>query len=162
MLLMSRNVTRITYTPAGEAVVERWNSKSFLRSTTLCERQSRLLGSMPFTSLNRVRTGRQLAPTGAWQHRIGLPEGALMGLRLNILTDLSNPDPHFDIRLQLSTHQPASPCAGERALSKNGSENPRIICGARHYGSWSASYADALSPANQSQGSNTINAFARA
>ena len=117
---------------------------------------------MPLSSLNRIEIDRQLAPLGAWQHWIGLPEGALKGLRLNILTDLSNPDPHIDIRFTLSTHQPASPCAGERARKANGSMTPHVSRGARYYGRWSASNADALSPANGSQISKPDDAFARA
>ena len=38
---------------------------------------------MPLSSLNRIEIDRQLAPLGAWQHGIGLPEGALTEPRLN-------------------------------------------------------------------------------
>ena len=85
--------------------------------TTLCERQSEK-GSMPFSSLNRLRMDRQIASNGAWQRGTGLPEGASFWFRLNGFTSLSNPPRSFDIEPGTLARRPVSPCTGSpRALS---------------------------------------------
>lgn len=55
--------------------------------------RARARGSMPFSSLNQVRSDLQAVTSGAWQRWIGLPEGALLWPRSGELTSLSRSHP---------------------------------------------------------------------
>ncbi len=83
-------------------------------STTLCERQSENKGSMPFSSLNRVRLDRQMAMSDAWQRWTELPEGASLLLRFDGFTSLSNPPRSFDIEPGTLARRSESPSAERR------------------------------------------------
>ena len=52
--------------------------------------RARARGRMPFSSLDQVRLNLPTATSGAWQRRIGLPEGALFWPRPGKLTTLSD------------------------------------------------------------------------
>jgi hypothetical protein len=66
---------------------------------------------MPFSSLNRIQTDRQMASSGAWQQRTGLPEGASLWFRLGAFTSPSNLSRYFDVDYPTLACRPASPCA---------------------------------------------------
>ena len=91
MLLLPRSVTRIAYHHRCKSLQRAAFPQKLRSSTTWCERQRTSGGSMPTSSLNRFLSDRQTASNGARQRRIGLPEGALLGLRLKRLMFLSNP-----------------------------------------------------------------------
>ena len=131
MLQIRRSVTRITYIETCEALRGCPNPPGSSDSATLCERQSRLQGSMPFISLNRTLSGRPMVWTGAWQQGIALPEGASPKPRFNHLDRLSHPYPHFDIKMPLFARPKAGPWAEARA--RRGLDRRRPL------GRWSAS-----------------------
>jgi hypothetical protein len=113
-------------------------------STTRCERQSEIKGSMPFSSLDRPPAGRQMASSGAWQRWIGLPEGASIGSRLNILTCLSETLRSFATYTTSFARLSASPRADS---SCNGVYRRRTLpslAGVRKIGRWSASCRSAI------------------
>lgn len=116
--------------------------------TTLCERQSEIKGSMPFSSLDRFRTDRQMVSSGAWQRWTGLPEGASFLPRLRSFTSLSNPPRRFDIEPETLARRPVSPCAGRsRALCRHrGTRSVERVGGYLEDG---VPHAEALSPAKQ-------------
>ena len=116
--------------------------------TTLCERQSENQGSMPFSSLDRFRTDRQMASNGAWQRWTGLPEGAPFWSRLNDFTDLSNPSRTFDVDILTLARRSASPCT-ERLRALPRQRSPRCYRRGRGYLEDGVPHAEALSPANR-------------
>jgi hypothetical protein len=115
--------------------------------TTLCERQSEK-GSMPFSSLNRLRMDRQMASNDAWQRGTGLPEGASFWFRLNGFTSLSNPPRRFDIEPETFSRRSERPSAERsRALSRyRGTRSFERVGGYLEDG---VPHAEALSPANR-------------
>lgn len=144
MLLISRIALRIAYLDD----VKRCGAEHASASTTLCERRSENQGSMPFSSLNRFRTDRQMALSGAWQRWTELPEGASLWLRLHGFTSLSNPPRYFDIGSETLARRPVSPSAGRsRALSRyRRTRSTERVGGHLEDG---VPHAEALSPTNR-------------
>src|SRR6187402_2400524 len=74
---------------------------------------------MPVSSLDRIRTDRQMALNDAWQRWTELPEGASFLPRLDSFTSLSNPPCHIDVELVKLARRSVSPSAERpRALSR--------------------------------------------
>jgi hypothetical protein len=161
MLQGSRTVTRITYCELGEALSSRSFSQGEHGSTTLCERQSESSGSMPFSSLNRVRLDRQMVARGAWQQWTELPEGARCEPRRHDFTYPSKPPRTFQAKRNSSVRRSASPCAARpRVLALLGT--PRVIslgCGQLEDG---VPHAEALSPANRNHKPHGLSSRTRA
>ena len=68
-------------------------------------------GSMPTFSLDRILSDRQMALSGAWQRRMGLPEGASLEPRLHTAHVSIQPFPHFSSAPHSSAQASASPRA---------------------------------------------------
>lgn len=103
---------------------------------------------MPFSSLNRIQTDRQMASNGAWQRWTGLPEGASFVSRLHDFTSLSNPPRPVDTEPGTLARRSVSPSAGRaRALSR--CRKIRSIERMGGYLEDGVPHAEALSPANR-------------
>lgn len=110
----------------------------------MCERQSENKGSMPSSTLNWVLRGQQSTSNGAWQRWMGLPEGASIKSRLNILICLSETLRSFVIYNAPFVRTSASPRAD---TSCDGVYRRRLLpdlAGMRNFGRWSASCRSAV------------------
>lgn len=116
-----------------------------LTSATQCERQSENLGSMPFSSLSRIRPDRLMTSNGAWQQWTGLPEGASSEFVPDTFTNLSNPSRYFTAELQTLARHSASPCA-ERSRALHRPRRPRSQGRGCGYFEDGVPHAEALSP----------------
>ena len=110
----------------------------------MCERQSENTGSMPSSTLNWAPRGQQLTSNGAWQRWMGLPEGASIKYRLNILMCLSETLRSFVTHNSSFARTSASPRAD---TSCNNVYRRRTLpdwAGVRNFGRWSASCRSAV------------------
>jgi hypothetical protein len=102
---------------------------------------------MPFSSLNQVQMDLPTATSGAWQRRIGLPEGALFRPRPGELTTLSGHLPQTQsVRNSFVPGQRARVLADRShsaTVGKSGLRRP--VCGQYEDG---VPHAEALYPFN--------------
>lgn len=106
MLLISRIVTRITYTLKCEALGLRLWFQSMMPNH--CASVGASIRAMPSSSLNWIRTDQQTVMAGAWQRWTGLPQGAPSGPGSSTSRPCSTPSAH-------SVPCMLRPCDGQRA-----------------------------------------------
>ena len=110
----------------------------------MCERQSENSGSMPLSTLNWAVSGQQLTSNGAWQRWMGLPEGASIKFRLNILMCLSETLRSFVTHNSSFARTSASPRADTSCYDVHRRRTLPDWAGVRNFGRWSASCRSAV------------------
>jgi hypothetical protein len=104
---------------------------------------------MPFSSLNRIQSDRQMASSGAWQQRTGLPEGASLWFRLGAFTSPSNLSRYFDVDYPTLACRPASPCAERVRAFRPTTKTTLPMRRGRGHLEDGVPHAEALSPASR-------------
>lgn len=104
---------------------------------------------MPFSSLNRILKGRQMAMNGAWQQWTGLPEGASLRFRFVAFTTLSTPSRYFDVDYPTLARRSASPCAERMRAFRPTTKTTSPLRRGRGHLEDGVPHAEALSPASR-------------
>ena len=99
---------------------------------------------MPSSTLNWALGGQQLTSNGAWQRWMGLPEGASIKFRLNILICLSETLRSFVTYNSSFARTSASPRADTSCDGVYRRRSLPDLAGVRNFGRWSASCRSAV------------------